>query len=319
MTETYKQDPPFCIQIEFTQGCNLHCEFCGLNGIQGPKPDYKFMTVEVAKRITDLIKQDGWNCRLEFAMHGEPSANPDMLELLSIFRKRLPRSIHMMMTSNGYGFMKDPTTTIDEALKYLNVLAIDWYENVQIVPKILERYKGVHIVHRYPQNQKTNPHHRRKPIDHDLVVIQDIVVATQGVHSTLNNHCGCGSPKNQKMQGKRCAKPFREMSIRWDGSVAICCNDWRGIYQCGNVMTMTLEEIWQSPAFAAARKKLYHGERTFDPCDGCDASSYRIGLLPDKLGKKTLEQATPEDDRVIREVLRQKCLTLPVLREWEKV
>lgn len=32
----------------------------------------------------------------------------------------------------------------------------------------------------------------------------------------------------RSMNGKRCAMPFREMAIRWDGSVALCCDDWRG-------------------------------------------------------------------------------------------
>ena len=50
------QEPPFCIQFELTEGCNLACSFCGIQGIRdngahGPsnttgknsKP-YKFMT-----------------------------------------------------------------------------------------------------------------------------------------------------------------------------------------------------------------------------------------------------------------------------------
>ena len=37
-----KQNPPYCVQIELTEGCNLACAFCGIasirkNGANGPK------------------------------------------------------------------------------------------------------------------------------------------------------------------------------------------------------------------------------------------------------------------------------------------
>jgi radical SAM protein with 4Fe4S-binding SPASM domain len=312
-----RQEPPFALQVELTEGCQLRCQFCGLNGIRGKDNDYKFMTVLLAERIVYLLKQDNWLPRIEFAMHGEPSANPQMLEILGTFRRRLPKRAHLMMTSNGAGFLRTPTETIDTALQSLNVLALDAYEGVQIVPKILQRYSGKHEPTMYPADKSGNPHRRRKPDEHDLVIVQDIAEATKGTHASLNNHAGCGSPKNDNAMGKRCAKPFRELSIRWDGSVAVCCNDWRGEYQCGNVVQQTLEQIWQGPAMRAARRKLYHGLRDFGPCAGCDALSYRPGLLPDKKGKKSLPLPTAEDERAIATALGKGCYTLPVLQPWE--
>jgi radical SAM protein with 4Fe4S-binding SPASM domain len=311
------QEPPFVIQVELTEGCNLRCNFCGLNGIRGSDNDFKFMTVELAHRITDEILRCKWTPRIEFAMHGEPSANPQMLDVLYVFRKKL-RKTSLMMTSNGYGFMKDPTYMIDAVLTYVNTLALDWYENVKIVPKIIERYQGKHDIHYYPKDVKANPHTRRLGKDKLLVVVQDIAKATKGTHSTLNNHCGCGAPKNDNGQGKRCGKVFRELSIRWDGNVAICCNDWRGTYKIGNVMNRGLDELWNSKPMYAARQKLYQGQRDFGPCDGCDAVTYRTGLLPDKYGKDTVEEPDDKTEEVIRKALGKGVYTLPVLREWEK-
>jgi radical SAM protein with 4Fe4S-binding SPASM domain len=315
MTET--QRSPFCMQVELTEGCNLRCPFCGLNGIRTKQPDLKFMSVTTADHIVSLLKQDHWTPRIEFAMHGEPSLNPSMIEILHLFRRKLPSRTHLMMTSNGGGFLKETTGTVDAALESLNVLALDCYENVQIVPKVLERYKGQHVPVFYPADKSGNPHRRRKPSEHDFVIVQDISEATRGTHASLNNHAGCGSPKNDKAAGKRCAKPFREISVRWDGSVAICCNDWRGLYKCGNVLEQGLEEIWQGSAFAAARRKLYHGMRDFGPCKGCDALSYRPGLLPDLQGKGSLPRPPEGDLGAIREALAGPPLTAPVLRPWE--
>ncbi len=316
---TYRQSPPFAVQIELTEGCNLRCDFCGLNGIRGKENDFKFLTLQNAIRITERLNEASWKPRIEFAMHGEPSANQRMPYIIKAFRKNLPSTTPLMMTSNGYGFLKDPTVIIDDLLESLNVLALDWYENVLLVPKILERYAGKHQPIYYPKNKEGNPHRRRTPEEHDLVIVQDIASATTGTHASLNNHAGCGSPKNSNAVGKRCAKPFREMSIRWDGNVAVCCNDWRSEYFCGNVLDQPLEEIWQGPAFAAARKKLYHGMRDFGPCEGCDALSYRPGLLPDQRGKQSLPVPNECDLQAIGKALGRGPLTLPVLREWEMV
>jgi radical SAM protein with 4Fe4S-binding SPASM domain len=313
------QEPPFALQVELAEGCNLRCSFCGINGIRGhDRGEVHLMAASTAAHIVDSLKSSsGWHPRIEFAMHGEPTLHPDFEVLVAIFRKRLPPTAHLMMTSNGHGFVKDPTASVDGVLTHLNVLALDWYEGIKLVPRILASYRGKHRVLRYPQERQANPHRRRTPGEHDLVVVQDIETATKGTHSVLNNHCGCGAPPNESAAGKRCAKPFREMSIRWDGSVAICCNDWRGVFKCGNVHESSLEEIWNGPALRAARKKLYHGERTFAPCLGCDALSYRPGLLPDHKGLLTLPRATPYDEATIQKAISGKAYTLPVLRPWE--
>jgi radical SAM protein with 4Fe4S-binding SPASM domain len=107
------------------------------------------------------------------------------------------------------------------------------------------------------------------------------------------------------------------MSIRWDGSVAICCNDWRGTYKAGNVVEDGLVEVWNSAAMDAARRKLYHGMRDFGPCKGCNATSYRVGLLPDKMGKVDLPKPTPRDRDLINRALAGKPYTVAVLRPWE--
>lgn len=310
------QEPPNAIQIELAEGCNLRCWFCGINGIRGDRREYQFMSLETATEICQAILASGWSSRIEIAMHGEPSLNPHMFRILQEFRKVLPKH-HLMMVSNGAGFLRDPTSLIDFALKSLNVLAIEDYEHAHILDKILKNYKGCHRPIHYPENKQGNPHRRRKSTEHDFVVIQDIGKATQGTHASLNNHSGCGSPKNDDAQGKRCAKPFRELSIRWNGGVAICCNDWRGYYKCGNVVEQSLEEIWQGKALQAARKKLYHGLRDFSPCKGCDALSYRTGLLPDKKGLQSLEKPDANDLRAIRLALSGGPLTKPVPRPWE--
>jgi len=326
---TYRQNPPNAVQVELTEGCNLACSFCGIQGIRdngadgskgihgkGSQP-YHFMTLADGKKVAARLAEAKWNPRIEFAMHGEPSLNPYAARIIAGFRRALPTQ-YLMMTSNGGGFMADPTASIGALFDAgLNVLLLDDYDQVNIVDKVMERYRGNAAVTHYPLDKKANPHRRRKAHEQEIVLVADIASADDGNHATLNNHCGSGAPLNFAAAGKRCAKPFREISVRFDGNVAICCNDWRGVYKCGNILDVPAETLWQGEPFQVARKFLYHGDRTFPPCYGCDALSYRPGLLPDRMGKETLPEPTGEDRELAMAATVGRSYAAPVQRPWE--
>jgi MoaA/NifB/PqqE/SkfB family radical SAM enzyme len=325
----YKQEPPFAVQIELVEGCNLRCSFCGINGIRGKERTYKFMTAKTAERIASELARHKWNSRIEFAMHGEPSLHPDAAKIIAIFRKHLPRA-SMLMLSNGGGLQGPDCLAKIRTLfnAGLNTLGLDEYQNINLVPKILAtindelssipKSKWDFEFFVYPDNPLGNPHARQKPSVRRLVHIRPIDANTEGTHATLNNHAGAGAPKNSAGQGKPCAKPFRELSFRWDGSTAICCNDWRGELATGNIHKVGLMDIWHGRVMDEARKRLILGLRDFGPCAGCDATSYRVGLLPDKFGHDKLPKPTPEGKKFLDKQASKKPLTPPVKREWEK-
>ena len=88
MLKEIVQQAPFTVLIEPTEGCNLGCSFCGLRGIRekGTKP-WKYMSIETAERIASEIANAGWNAKLVFAQHGEPTLNPKLFEIIATFRK----------------------------------------------------------------------------------------------------------------------------------------------------------------------------------------------------------------------------------------
>ena len=78
-----KQTPPLSIQVELTEGCNLGCSFCGLRGMRknGTKP-WKVMDRNTATLIATGIANEGWNSRIIFSMHGEPTLNPNAVRII---------------------------------------------------------------------------------------------------------------------------------------------------------------------------------------------------------------------------------------------
>lgn len=313
-----KQQPPFSIQIELTEGCNLFCKFCGIRGIREKPGNYKFMTLYDARKIAKKIGAEAWQSRIEFAMHGEPTLNPKFKPIISAFRKALPNN-QLALLTNGVGLVvKNPVKTVESYFKAgLNIIAIDDYTTNPFSKEIKKKITGKFREYYYPQT-KISPHSRLHGMNHVVIYIQDITTAKSGGHSVINSHCGCATAPPLAPLNKRCAKPFRELSIRYDGHIAICCNDWRGHYICGNALDQPIEVIWNNDAFHSARKMLYYKKRNFAPCQWCDAISYRTGLLPDKMGKQTVPPLTSKDRKIIAQYSDEvNSLAPKVLRKWE--
>lgn len=315
---SYNQAAPFTIQIDLAEGCNIRvprpdgteglCWACGLNGIRSAPGDYKFMSVQTAEILATQIKDAGWNSQLLFAGFGEPSMNPKVFEIIATFRKFLPKQ-YMVMLSNGARFCKEGA--IEELFKSgINTLAIEDYDGG--LGDTVKWPEGREVIN-YPANKEGNPHQRSRK--QRLVFLTDISSETKGTHSVLNNHAGIGLPP--KKVKARCAKVFREVSVKWDGHVSICCIDWRRETDFGNVCDEPLNVIWNNHMFQAARRVLITGERDkIDICSRCDHPSYRVGLLPDKFGKEKLEPYTEEDTKLLGSNSRVR---IPIVqRPWEK-
>jgi radical SAM protein with 4Fe4S-binding SPASM domain len=318
---SYRQDPPFAVQVELVEGCTLSCEFCGINGIREKPGNFKFMdladVLNVGNRLKEAIELHKWNPRIEFAMHGEPSMHPQLDRCITILRHLLPRQT-MVLFSNGSGFVKNPDMMNHLLELGLNAIGLDAYEHVNIVPRVMEGYAHVakYPVFRYPQQKEHSLHVAKRKVPKSIVVIQDISKADEGNHSSLNTHCG-GGMKPPATITARCAKPFRELAIRWDGNVALCCNDFRGVYKVANITDMPLEELWNHRYFDAARRILMTGNRHFTPCSSCNAKSMRVGLLPDKMGKVTMPEPTEDDFDDAAKAVGGEAFTPPVRRLWE--
>lgn len=324
MSGVYPQEAPFSVQVEFSEGCNLYCSFCGLQGIREKNAkNYKFMEENTVRSLAQQMKDAGWTSRIEIAMHGEPTMNPAFVDYVRVIRSYLPKN-QIMITSNGGGLLRNTEELVLSLFDAgLNILALDDYEAVRIIDKVRDKEPAIRQrnpkieFYEYPRDQAGNPH-RRGPVSRKMVsYLRDPTVATNGTHATITNHAGAAFPKDYSKAGKRCHRPFRELAVRWDGSVAVCCNDWRGEYNCGNIVEQGLMGVWHGIAMDAARRKLYAGQRDFGPCHGCNAVSYRAGFLPDKSGKDSLPAPDEGTQAVIDRVLSAPPLTTPVKRPWE--
>lgn len=318
----YKQQPPYTIQIEPTEGCNLGCSFCGLQGMKhNGKTPWKFMTVETAQEIARKVAREKWTAKFIFAMHGEPTLNKNLFDIIAVFRKALPNNIFHII-SNGCGFVHTAGMTPTDFCRKLfdagiNHILLDNYSPQGDWSKVVTDVGGTFPV-LYLGQDKTPMFRSDK--GRDIIVLPSIETTKISFVRNLKNHCGAAFPLDNSFNNRRCAVPFRELSFRYDGSVAICCDDFRGQYFVGNIRDYkSVEELWNNERFQAARVMLYNAQRSFSPCKGCTSVSMRVGLLPDKLGKDTLEPVSEEIDLFTQAIGKEGYLAQTIVkRPWEE-
>lgn len=284
----YRQRVPFTIEVEPTEGCNLGCSFCGLRGMRekGTKP-WKFMTLETAETIASKIAAGGpeWEkCRISFVGHGEPTLNPNLLNILKIFKKYLPNN-HCLMVTNGYGFARG-IFDIEETMNWMReikwgMVLFDAYSvdgDWNVVNQLDDSY-NIGTVGEDGEPYYSNKHEFR---------IKKFPLKLKGnsVRRDWSNHCGAAAPLDYKRAKTTCTKIFRELNIRYDGRINLCCDDFRGQYDAGYLNDFdTIEEAWNNPALQAMRIILFNSRRIVKPCLGCSCPTTRAGLIPDHAGK----------------------------------
>lgn len=297
---------PWSVQVELVEGCNRLCSFCGLNAIRTAPGGYRYMSEAIAGKVASEIGALAPRARVEFAMHGEPLQHPHHAELLALFRAFLPNA-QMMVTSNGRVLQNRMQQGLDRVFAAgVDFVMLDtYYPERDALRAEAATLQGITVKDFYtelaPQGWSPYANHGRKV--QRFVCLMDDIGARNGEHSTrkLHNHSG-SNPQGVVIADplpKTCTKPFRELSITWNGEVRLCCEDWTGAYVCGTAAQRSLGEIWFGPEFEAARAMLQNKRRDFGACRRCDAGSgVRCGLLP------KYPAVTPAVEAIVRKVER---------------
>lgn len=286
---------PYTIKIEFTRGCNFSCKFCPIDVLKMYSKDKKFLSDETCRIIASQIKSVNPDGRIELTMRGEPTLNPKMMTNLNILRETLP-NVQISMFTNGAVFFKDPDMILDIIDVGVNILNIDCYNGTydrfyaianDIISVghddiILEDFRSFSAYKRHRNGNKL----------HVINLVPDIQEGEVDVRQ-IHNNAGNVNPeylknlpgyvKHKLPMERRCARPFHELVVTYDGEVLICCQDWQAQYMLGNVFDNTLEEIWWGKSHWLILRSLYKKDRgSMIPCDRCDyKGGYRLGLLHD--------------------------------------
>lgn len=226
----------------------------------------------IIKNLTPLANK-GWVPKMFFAMSGEPLMNKDLPEILCIFRERFKES-NIAIISNGDFLGKiDADAVFDE----IDIMIVDAYTE-SAKQRVFEvcKEKELNCVDFYADwaLRKISPFSNlRRKFHRTVCVIADLKTNSGKVASRKLHNYGGNVPLIHKklLMKKICVNPVRELVIKHDGTVTICCMDVGNEFVAGNLTKEPVEKIWFSAPMESARKLLRRGNRAFSPCAFCTA------------------------------------------------
>ncbi len=304
---------PWTIKLELVEGCNRACMFCSC-AFEPLHNKYKYASLELVEKVARDVSDWLPKVRFEHGQAGEPTLHPRFLDAIRIEREFNPKA-QITVTTNGSVLAAGGSRRMHGRL--------EWYFSAGINHVIMDTYlperdtlratvgglpNGTYQVCEYGEYQ---PHRYAGSKQRVLILMDDmLVLSDHDLRKRIGNQAGVLATsqglKNLASVGvansavrittplmKKCARPFRELLIKFDGSVILCCDDsfrialvtrgYPGLgtpLVFGNASEDSLRYIWfHSDKLDAARSLLYRKNRGFSPCRECNyRGGFRLGI-----------------------------------------
>lgn len=280
---------PYTIKIELVRGCTMRCPFCALPEMEWADDPWKFMDKNIFGRIVEDLANWLPKTRIEFAERGEQTFHPELLDFIHSMRGELPL-VQITITSNGdtlkkfkgnAQMYKDWVYELFDA--GLNIMMLDCYTSERY-----ESFKQLFPEAKLFYEDDYHPYRYMGPKEKTVLLVD----GTYGNNHKIRRwHNAAGNVNVEKAHAagydvnsisepleKMCVRPFREMEIHVDGTVPLCCNDWKRDVIIGNVSETLLEDLWE--AMDPYRSLLLQKDRAaIASCKKCsERAGFRVGL-----------------------------------------
>ena len=231
MVETYQKHQTLFdhIEIETINRCNGNCSFCPVSRKKDPRVK-AVMTAELFQKIVAQLAKINYSGRFTTFSNNEPLLDDRLIEFNRYAREKLPNA-RMHLFTNG------TLLTIDKFIALINILDELIIDNYQQELKLIKPCQEIEAYCKeHPELCKKVTIVLRKPNE---------ILTSRG-----------GNAPNRKQipdySKDRCILPFRQMIVRPDGKVSLCCNDAIGnhCWTCG----MGLNSRWFENVYMKAEK-----------------------------------------------------------------
>lgn len=236
------------VEIETYNRCNGVCDFCPVSK-NNEKREEKWMDEELFHSIINQLAELNYAGRLALFSNNEPFLDERILEFHRFARQKLPLA-RMHLFTNGTVLTLEKFI---EVIKYLDELIIDNY------------------------NQELNLNKHSKEIadycEEHPKLKQKVTIVLRKPHEILSTRGGdapnrCEMPTYDKV---KCVLPFKQMIIRPDGKVSLCCNDPYGKCTLGDLSKSSIMDVWNGKAYENVRNLLLQGRGKMEHCKNCDS------------------------------------------------
>lgn len=251
--ELYDETPLFNhIEIETINRCNGICSFCPINSKIDPR-EKKIMSEKLFKSIISQLQDLNYAGKIALFSNNEPMLDERIIDFYEYAKKQIPNAWFFMFT-NGTLLTLDKFKRL---ITNLDELIIDNYnQQLQLISnsKVIKNYCEEH-----------------------WELCEKVTIVLRKPNEILSSRGG-DAPNRKKLISygeETCVLPFKQIIIRPDGKVSLCCNDPLGKNTLGDLTQETLWNIWYNENFKDVRKALYIGRKEWKHCKYCDV--FNIG------------------------------------------
>lgn len=236
------------IEIETINRCNGVCDFCPVSAGNDIRKKV-IMEEELFYSIIDQLSALNYNGRLALFSNNEPFLDSRIVDFNSYARKKLPDA-RMHLFTNGTLLTLEKFI---EIIEYLDELIIDNYnQELNLLPNLK-------VIKEYCED---NP-----------ILKEKVTIVMRKPHEILTSRGGDAPNRKKKIiyEDIKCALPFKQMIVRPDGKISLCCNDPYGRCTLGDLKTTSIKDIWYGNEFERVRQLLAKGRGEFEHCRYCDS------------------------------------------------
>jgi len=290
--KTTLPDFPRIIDLEVTNSCNFRCIFCP-TGNRSMKRPTGFMDFGVFVRI---IEQCQDKCHgIRFIGWGEPLLHPDIAKFVEYATQsdilthintnasKLDTLKAGELVDAGLSSIKFSFQGVDKE-SYKTMRKIDFFEGMI---KAIERMSIARGHRKFPYIAASTSVADETPEQIEsfrerLEPIVDSLSIGKTIFGFMDLGAARLTPRERAMIERLieeepktlkhpdpCPEVYDKLTIQWDGSVRVCCNDHSGETDLGNVMTSSLEAIWTHPTLTHYRERLANKEYSGPLCSTC--------------------------------------------------
>ena len=203
----------------------------------------QFLDESIFYKIIDEMVQMNFKGKIAFNMYNEPLLDNRLAEFINYSRKSLPDLIIYLNTNGDLLNLELWNLLRSNGLDYAYISQYDGRvnRNINSIMKDL------------------SPEEKKK-------------FMVRVWHESYNsNRAGLIDTSTELPLKKFCSRPFYQLNITYEGKAVICCNDYFGKVEIGDVRTESIDQIWNNKIIQHYRRELKKGNRrSLYLCKSCD-------------------------------------------------
>ncbi|MDQ3973519.1 MAG: radical SAM protein [Actinomycetota bacterium] len=272
---------PQKIQVQTQNRCNFACSMCPYPAL-APEQDQVQMESELFCRLVDEVAAANAQVQLCLMLQNEPLLDRRFVDFLDYAHGATDAIVSVSTVTNGSTLTPQ---LLDRLMRYERFKL-----TISVNATEAQRYKAVHGrgVWERISGLLTGWHGQRDRVRVSFVVDADSVEEGTAFHRfwRAQGYATRFVPMNSRVDtlpGDRglslveadfgfCHYPVDTLTVLADGSVILCCNDWRHEPSFGNLHDTTVAELWNHPELSRLRAAAIDGRlrQASAMCRQCD-------------------------------------------------